>query len=783
MRAAGPVVDPIPCSGCGNLLDPLRAGHVAILDQQFHYFCNTDCRADYLAPFGGTDSGRGPGRDSGERLRAAIGDERPSGAGGPPKRRVQAPRDRAKDATRAGPLSNALLPVVPEDVLPDVPGSDDRGLAEPIGPTIQSEAPRHEPEPREFGALLLVISIIAGALAVLLVLAGGGTLVLGARVMLAAVSAGMLLARTLTTPRDVADPHPIPVLAGPILGVGVATWAVLSTDAAIASEAASLAGTIATAAAVSAWLLESARTYVHAERAWVQASLSVGGRLDPDASPLDAPQDPVFDLRAGEAIVVEADETVPVDLKVTEGEVDVLPWLGAVTPARRREGDSIVAGARVLRGRLRGTATWTGLDRAFSRVLLDPRRRVDALAAVTRASRSLAERWAPVAAVAAAAAAFFLHHTQVEVAMTFAAVQGGLATSVTGGLSGVYVARGVLLALRRGITYRSADAWERAARAQIGVFQARGTLLLGEPEVAELEPLSPHVERDDLLALAAGAERAESHPVAHAILRAAKTRGVRPDGVRNPNGYPGLGVVAVSSAGEELSVGNRTLMLEQRVSIASAEPRIGELESLGRSVVLVALGGRLAGIIALEDGIRPGARAAVQHLLDAQVEPVLMSGDSRETCEAIGRSLDIEHIRPEVLPSERADEIKRLAETGSSVAVIGHHGVDEAALGAADVAIALSSAGSASGDFEVALASDDVRDAALALALARRTRIEARVGFGLAAIPAVIGVAIVALGILPPAFVPIASLLGGAMGVLHGRTLDRMRNPAPSPEG
>ncbi len=783
MRAAGPVVDPIPCSGCGKLLDPLRAGHVAILDQHFHYFCNVVvCKAAYLAPFGGVDVGAMTGQTSTERLRSRITDER---MGPEPRRRVQAPRERSSETPKNGPVVNAMAAVIPEDVLPEVPGSkSERGLVEPIGQAILTEAPRHDTlEPREFGALLLLIAVIAGALAVLLSVAGGGTLVLGARVMLAAVATGMLVARTLTTPRDVADPHSIPVLAGPIVGVCVAGWAMFSADASIASESASLAGTIATAAAVSAWLLESARSYVHAERAWVQAALSVGGRLDPELSAVDAPQGLVFDLRPGEAIIVEAGEDVPVDLTVTAGEVDVLPWLGATTPARRRPGDAIVAGAHVVRGQLRGTATWTGLDCAFARVLLDPRRRVDALAPVTRASRSLAERWAFVAAVASSAAAFFLHHTRVEVAMTFAAVQGGLSTSITGGLSGVYVARGVLLALRRGITYRSADAWERAARAQIGVFQARGTLLLGEPEVAEVEPFAKNVERDELLALAAGAERAESHPVAHAILRATKSEGIRPDGVRNPNGYAGLGVVAVTSAGEELCVGNRTLMLEQRVSIAAAEERIGELESLGRSVVLVALGGRLAGIIALEDGIRPGARAAVQHLLDAQVEPVLMSGDSRETCEAIGRSLDIEHIRPEVLPGERGEEVKRLSETGSSVAVIGHHGIDEAALAAADVAIALSSAGSASGEFEVALASDDVRDAALALALARRTRIEARVGFGLAAIPAVLGTAIVALGILPPAFVPIASLLGGAMGVLHGRTLDRMRNPTAPGQG
>ena len=135
-------------------------------------------------------------------------------------------------------------------------------------------------------------------------------------------------------------------------------------------------------------------------------------------------------------------------------------------------------------------------------------------------------------------------------------------------------------------------------------------------------------------------------------------------------------------------------MLEQRISIAAAEERIAELESLGRTVILVALGSRLAGLFALQDGIRPGARAAVQHLLDAQIEPVLLAGDARETCEAIGRSLDIDHIRPEVLPADRGAEVRRLIDAGMTVAVLGHAGVDELALGAADVAVALRAAGS-----------------------------------------------------------------------------------------
>ncbi|MEO7328576.1 MAG: HAD-IC family P-type ATPase, partial [Minicystis sp.] len=762
MRAAGPVVDPVPCSGCQKLIDPLRAGHVAIFDQRFHFFCNrSTCRARFL------------GEEVGPQPVAPL---------------IEAPLSKRADLD--APILPAFAPAPSDGDLPVPPAlDDDRGLVEPIAQTILTEDPPpfdHE-GPRDIGALLLVMAIVAGSLAVSLALAGDAQLVIVARIILAAVGTGMLFGRAATTPRDACDPHPAPVLASTSISLGIAVWASLGRDRALGAEAASLSGILVTAAAVSAWLVESARREMGAERHWIAASLTVAGRrassegaeieqgargrvasksIPPGApergqvsaeAPL-AGKGKVFDLRSGEQILVEPGEVVPVDVMLTSGEIEVLPWIGATTATRRRAGDAVVAGARVVRGRLRGVCTWAGNDRSYARVILDPRRRADALAQIAQASRHLAERWAIVAAAIGAVSAIVARRNPIEVALTALAVHAALSTAVIAAIASTHVARGILLALRRGIVYKSADAWDRAGRVGVSMFCARGTLLLGEPELCEVEAPAgagrsstaypSKLEPDQVLGLAAGAERAAEHPVATAIVRAARARGVRPDGVRNPNLHPGLGVTAVSSSGEELCVGSRTLMMEQRISIAAVEARIAELESLGRTVILVALGTRLVGLLGLQDGLRPGARAAVQHLLDAQIEPVLMSGDARETCEAIGRSLDIDHIRPEVLPAARSAEVRSLIESGLSVAVLGHAGVDEAALGAADVAVALAAAGSTPGDFAVTLASDDVRDAALALALAHRARNEARLGLALAAVPALIGATAIAFGLL-----------------------------------
>lgn len=796
MRAVGPAADPVPCSGCGRLLDPLRAGHVAIFDQRLHYFCDrSTCREAFLASAEAMARTPSPPRPP-----ARSGSYAPSRVSSPgrtsPTPPVPAtPLPPSPSPSPAGslphavaaPIRNALPSVAADDALPDLPLlGDDPSSVEPVAQTVLHETPalyEAAAEAREGGALLLLMAVVSGTLAVALALAGDTPLVLAARIMLAAVGAALLVGRAVTSEREACDVHPVAALSGPCLAVAVAAWAALGTDRSVGSEAASLAGTIVTACAVGSWMLEHARRMVHAERGWIHGALAIPGHRD-EGDGIEATREPTDDLRAGETVIVEEDEDVPVDCVVAGGDVEVLPWLGATTTLVRRNGDPIVAGAHVVRGRLRATCSAAGTERAFARILLDPRRRVDALANVARQARVLAGRWAPVAAIGCGLLALALGRTKVEVAMTIAAVQSGLATSVLGALPSVHVVRGILLALRRGITYRSADAWERAAQVGVGVFCARGTLLLGEPELAEIEIAAPRVEPLELLALAAGTERGQRHPVATAIVRAAKTRDVKPDAVRSVTEHQGLGVTGVTSGGEEICVGSRALLLEARVSVAAVERRVAELEAMGRTVVLVALGGRLVGLLALQDGLRPGARAAVQHLLDAQVEPVLLSGDSRETCEAIARTLDVEHVRPEILPGDRAAEVKRIAEAGASVAVLGHPGLDEGPLGAADVAVALGAAGAPSAEWGISLASEDVRDAALSLALAKRSRAEARAGFALAAVPPLVGAAIVGVGILPPAFVPLASLLGGAMGIAHSRAIDRLRNPPPpEPEG
>jgi P-type Cu+ transporter len=273
-----------------------------------------------------------------------------------------------------------------------------------------------------------------------------------------------------------------------------------------------------------------------------------------------------------------------------------------------------------------------------------------------------------------------------------------------------------------------------------------------------------------VLGFAAGAETGSTHPFAIAILRAARARGVAPDHVRNTNTLSGLGVTAIASSGERLVVGGRAIMLSQKIGGAVAEARVSKLQAQGRSVLLVALGDRIVGLIALQDGLRPGARAAVQKLLDAGIEPVLLSGESRETCETLGRALDIDHVRPEVPPGDRRAEVLALGEGGSIVSVVGHPTDDDQALGAADVAVAMGAAGATPGEWAVALASDDVSHAADALVIPRRAHGQAKVASALALVPGIFALLAIAFGAAPLALAPVASLLGALAAALYLRS-------------
>lgn len=713
------------CPGCGGDVDPLRAGHVAIIDGGFRYFCQARCKQAYLHALG---------RRPEEEVTASPPD-------------VSA----RNGATTHGDVALPRFPAFPSP-LPAPPTPPEV----PAGPIARPK--RHS----DAFAALDVAGVVCGVLVPAIGLLGPVADL--ARLPLLSMSWAALVFGIVRRGRDAADAHPLVVLA-PTTGAALAAcWA------GVTHETHALALTVFAALSCAGGIvieetIDRARLRVRAARSSIERSLDVRVHLQRGDDTVDLL---ASEARPGEQIVVEPGELVGVDATVTAGEARIIPWLGARTELVRREGDPVLAGARVVSNRLRMTVSWSGRDRAWVKLLSWPATRIDVASPTAKAVRHTVERGAPVAAVVVGLACYAGNAPAVEILAAMCAGAMAFGSRAVSSFVALHFARAHLDALTAGITYKDARTFERAASAHLAVFSARGTVLLGEPEIVAIESVGlPEAER--VLSLAAGAETASNHPFAPAVLNAAKIRGVRPDHVRNATGFAGLGIAGVGPSGERLVVGGRAMMLQEKIGIAVVEARVSELEGEGRSVLLVALGDRLVGMIALQDGLRPGARAAVQHLLDARIEPVLMSGDARETCETIGRALDIEHVRPEVLPGDRGAEVRALAEGGIVVAVIGHPASDDGALGAADVAVAMGASGSTPGDWAVVIASDDVRDAALALSIPHAARDRARLAIVLGGTPGLLALLGIALGAAPFALAPIAALLGAVAVAVHAR--------------
>ena len=818
------------CPGCGKAIDPLRAGHVAILGGEFRYFCGAACKASYVDATSRRMSlealtAEPPvvtvHAESGPRARETQGEPRSGVSGVRDGEREAAPqfpralRERDADADAdananaeaeadadADANANANADADANEVADeaatgeadavDAPPATLRSIAAERA-KVEGTSALHLPRLANVDTARLwahvataapVVGIAFGLFAAVVSLAGeaGTTL----RLPLALGATAVLVAHTVLRPRELSDPAPWFVV-GPVVVATIGAVLSLAMHDARAEAHAAYVGLAAAGALLVDLLITRARRDVGEARARIATALALRVRVvrGEVTAEVDAAH-----VKPGEQVVVEAGEMVGVDGIVAAGEAEVAPWLDSPVVLAKREGDAVVAGASVVSGRLRVTATFAGPDRAWLRLGQSTAARIDVAAPVVRFARRAVERGVPVAGLLVGVATYANNGGWPEVVTAASAGAYAVAGFAAVAAAALAHARGHLAAQRRGIVYKDAEAFDAAARAEVAVVCSRGTILLGEPEIVAVEAVAsrgaeaPITTRADetarVLALAAGAELASSDTFAAAVLRASRARGVRPESVRSALVHAGLGVTALAPNGDKVIVGSRAFLLQEKVSVAIADARVTELEAQGRSVLLVALGDRLVGLLALQDGLRPGARAAVQRLYDARIEPVLLSGEARDTCETIARALDIDHVRPEILPGDRGAEVRALADGGRVVAALGHPASDDGALGAADVSVAMTAAGATPGEWGVALASDDVRDAALALTVPRACRERARTAALVAAAAQGLSVLGIAFGVAPPLLAPIAAVVAAVAALAVVReptTLPEARGP------
>jgi Cu+-exporting ATPase len=273
-----------------------------------------------------------------------------------------------------------------------------------------------------------------------------------------------------------------------------------------------------------------------------------------------------------------------------------------------------------------------------------------------------------------------------------------------------------------GILVRGAEALERAHRINTVVFDKTGTLTRGEPVVTDIiSGRESRVTGNEMLQCAASAEKGSEHPLGEAIVSRAAAEGLE---LADPSGFkavPGQGIMARIDD-KAVLLGNENLMRDEGIDLREMRETAEELSGAGKTPMYVAIEGRLAGILAVADTLKEDSTDAVHALQDTGIETVMITGDNRRTAEAIGRQVGIDRVLAEVLPQEKAAEVRKLQTEKKVVAMVGDGINDAPALAQADVGIAIGTGTDVAMEAsDITLIGGDLKGVAASIALSRAT--------------------------------------------------------------
>lgn len=402
----------------------------------------------------------------------------------------------------------------------------------------------------------------------------------------------------------------------------------------------------------------------------------------------------VDEVALGDVIRVRPGESMPVDGVVVDGRtsVDESMLTGESIPVEKEDGDEVIGASINKNGSIDYRATRVGSDTTLSQIIK--------LVEDAQGSK------APIARMADIITGYFV---PIVIAL---AVLAGIAWLIAG-QSGIFALSVIITTLviacpcalglatptsimvgtgkgaEHGVLIKSGVALETTHNLDTIVFDKTGTLTEGKPIVTDIL-VTPLITKENLLYYAASGETGSEHPLGEAIVQKSKEENMtlaKPD---HFEAIPGHGI-RVEIEGKDMYIGNRKLMLEQKIDLSSMEKESDRLADEGKTPMYLSIDGELAGIIAVADTLKENSVKAVKELKKRGVEVIMITGDNKRTAKAIAKQVGIDHVLSEVLPEDKAEEVKKLQETGKKVAMVGDGINDAPALAQADIGIAVGS--------------------------------------------------------------------------------------------
>jgi Cd2+/Zn2+-exporting ATPase/Cu+-exporting ATPase len=451
---------------------------------------------------------------------------------------------------------------------------------------------------------------------------------------------------------------------------------------------------------------------------------------------------PIAQVRVGDLVVVRPGERVPVDGLVIDGHatLDVSPLTGEAMPVEVAVGSKVMAASLAQLGSLRVRAAHIGPDTTFGQVI----RMVEEAEANRGTVQRMADRFSgyylPVVLGVALLSLVLRRDPSAVAAVLLVACSCSFALATP-----IAVMATIGAAARRGVLFKGGRVIEALDKASVLLIDKTGTLTLGRPQLTDVLPLDGR-SADELLGLAASAERYSEHPLATAVRAAAQARGIALEPAEAFEALPGLGLRARID-GKRVTVGSNRL-----VRRAAGHGESSRLEAQGKTLLHVEQEGELIGTLAFSDTVRAEVPAALEALRRLGLNDLhLLTGDNRRTAAALAGILGLP-FSAELLPQDKIEIVRRLQGEGKIVVMIGDGVNDAPALAQADVGIAMGAIGSdvALEAAAVALMGDDWAMVPEALLMARRTMSVVRMNLGFTVVYNAIGLTLAALGILPP---------------------------------
>jgi len=492
-------------------------------------------------------------------------------------------------------------------------------------------------------------------------------------------------------------------------------------------------------------------------------------RIKKDGEELEVP---IELIKAGDVIIVRPGEKIPVDSIVLEGysAVDESMVTGESMPVGKKSGDVVIGGSVNKEGALVIKAAKVGSDTMLAQVVKLVEDAMGRKPPMQRMVDKVAGYFALIV-IALAAGTFLVwyfgtthvdHHfaasliPAVAILVVACPCALGLATPTA-------VMVGMGKSAQNGVIFKGGDALEMLGRIKVAVFDKTGTLTQGKPQVTDvitIKQLVPAEEssnvNDKMLQIAAIAEKNSEHPLAKSIVQKAKELNLNLGEPSEFYAIPGKGVNVVYN-GNNIIVGSPSLIEKEGIDIKPAKEFISKFQQEGKTVVLVAVGKDLIGVIALLDTPKPSAKEALKMLRKLGIEIVMLTGDNEKTAATIAKDLSIDRVIANVLPSDKVGVIKKLQEEGKKIAMTGDGINDAAALTQADIGIAIGSGTDVALEAgKVVLVRDDLTDVVAAIEISKKTVSKIRQNLFYAFIYNAALIPVAGLGLLYPALAGLA---------------------------